>query len=1290
MHRPAPLRLVWLCALWLWLWAVSASASPTRLPSSTLIGRSLVWTEEDGGSYSHHRRHATHSTTLSLPPSIDLTTPGSSPHSFHVLQGGGSSDPQYLALLDLYNGTSGPQWLNSTGWATSLPYCAWYGVTCSAAGSVTSLQLVNNGLSGPLPSSLASLLALSLLDLSLNPAVIGSLPPSYSALSSSLLYLNLRGAGLSGPVPPVICSWRSLQNLDISDNHLSGSLPPCLSQLSSLQQISLGENSLQGTIPSTYSTLTQLYLFDVAHNGLTGDLKPVTGLPQLGAIFAHHNAFTGPLPLDLLSTSKLIMLDLSYNSFTSISCGAYESGAVRNQSGLVDLILSSNALSDSVNDAINCLAAVAPSASWIDLSNNSLTWDGSRSLKFASSEFPYIYKLDLSSNRLQGSVGYFLQSFFWLGQLYYFSFQQNQLTGTATDIAGQFLELNAAGNPIQAALHNSTSPNSPVIVPNWISLQNSTQLSQLGRNMTCPLIGPSSASNLIQLTVDPAYLAYQHCQCDSDYAVSIDSDFTQPDTVTCLPCPERVSCSRAVFSPQHAPTPGYYPFPLNPVVYNNNSRLLVTARMVACNPLSICSTSAADGQSDAGFSCATGHDIDSFLCSRCAYGYFNWNGYCNVCSDSSALWLLPFFLIIVGLLAFAGAVWYFEREERAKYNRYLKLHPHIAGAAANPSTPSSHNHHPQSIDISPPPPPTLPPDAPTHPQDDPYVGHLSVLPLSPQSFDHLSSPTKPPPPLPLRPGAPAPPSVPSRPLTLLTISPMVVDSKRWALVDIIIFWWQTSSVLQGLNYQDSTAGNSSASSMASLSVVGYLLRFSPFAFECMFGGGVDFRAYFWVILFSPLWLSGATLVTYQLLVLVHRWMARKGWADYFMLDWIFARACIRLLALLLSLVYMQVAIFAFSVWICDSVSSQGTSYHYLHQAPYVECFTGPHVAQIVFSVLIFGIFVLGLPIATVHWMNTLGNSVRTIEEDVMAARPYRTIRQLFTEDAKNKLRQGMSWWAGLVVFRKLLLTAIVYLIPSTSSAIPVLVLLILFLLVAMQAWYTPYFRWVDNVLESGLLVHLALEFLVSILIGEAALTGDGTSYNQLQSFLSALNWIGYAVVGLALLLHVALYFIKDDAMRVQDWTERISVACCWCLPPTPLAWRSRVWDAVNLLNYMQGGSDSFLKGSKAHRDSKVVAAASASTGGKTTTAAALSRGSSAASYAAVPLASPGSASFAYPLASPQYGGRLTSEPNDGHSNGRSAALELSSPLRYPHHSVDLHKLDSVKEHHHRLPPAPPQ
>src|SRR5262245_25313612 len=65
-----------------------------------------------------------------------------------------------LALVDLYNSTNGPGWLNHKNWLTSMPVSKWYGVTVTDT-IVTKIKLEFNGLVGTLPSSFGNLVNLS-------------------------------------------------------------------------------------------------------------------------------------------------------------------------------------------------------------------------------------------------------------------------------------------------------------------------------------------------------------------------------------------------------------------------------------------------------------------------------------------------------------------------------------------------------------------------------------------------------------------------------------------------------------------------------------------------------------------------------------------------------------------------------------------------------------------------------------------------------------------------------------------------------------------------------------------------------------------------------------------------------------------------------------------------------------------------------------------------------------------------------------------------------------------------
>eukprot|EP00658_Telonema_sp_P-2_P030194 TRINITY_DN2284_c0_g2_i1.p1 TRINITY_DN2284_c0_g2~~TRINITY_DN2284_c0_g2_i1.p1 ORF type:complete len:220 (-),score=44.88 TRINITY_DN2284_c0_g2_i1:78-737(-) len=66
-------------------------------------------------------------------------------------------------LMELYDSTDGPHWVNNSGWRSGDDPCqGWYGVHCSG-GAATQLSLGRNSLSGTLPSQLCELTGLQYL-----------------------------------------------------------------------------------------------------------------------------------------------------------------------------------------------------------------------------------------------------------------------------------------------------------------------------------------------------------------------------------------------------------------------------------------------------------------------------------------------------------------------------------------------------------------------------------------------------------------------------------------------------------------------------------------------------------------------------------------------------------------------------------------------------------------------------------------------------------------------------------------------------------------------------------------------------------------------------------------------------------------------------------------------------------------------------------------------------------------------------------------------------------------------
>ena len=66
-------------------------------------------------------------------------------------------------LVELYNSTGGPCWVNSENWLTDTPIRYWYGVHADGNGRVTQLGLEANGLTGEIPSELGNLANLGVL-----------------------------------------------------------------------------------------------------------------------------------------------------------------------------------------------------------------------------------------------------------------------------------------------------------------------------------------------------------------------------------------------------------------------------------------------------------------------------------------------------------------------------------------------------------------------------------------------------------------------------------------------------------------------------------------------------------------------------------------------------------------------------------------------------------------------------------------------------------------------------------------------------------------------------------------------------------------------------------------------------------------------------------------------------------------------------------------------------------------------------------------------------------------------
>ncbi|GMN36730.1 hypothetical protein TIFTF001_006248 [Ficus carica] len=185
-------------------------------------------------------------------------------------------------------------------------------------------------LSGQVPSWLAKLTKLQVLDLSINH-ITGSIPGWFGSLRS-LFYLDLSTNLLSGGFPEELCllpaltsglfdqnrsylelpvfvmpnnatnqQYNQLSNLPpaiyLGNNNLSGDIPAEIGQLKFLHVLELQNNSFSGSIPDEFSNLTNLERLDLSRNHLSGEIpSSLKGLHFLSYFNVADNDLQGPVP----------------------------------------------------------------------------------------------------------------------------------------------------------------------------------------------------------------------------------------------------------------------------------------------------------------------------------------------------------------------------------------------------------------------------------------------------------------------------------------------------------------------------------------------------------------------------------------------------------------------------------------------------------------------------------------------------------------------------------------------------------------------------------------------------------------------------------------------------------------------------------------------------------------------------------------------------------------------------------------------------------------------------------
>jgi hypothetical protein len=199
-------------------------------------------------------------------------------------------------------------WLNE-----HTDYCDWSGISCGVKerdkanyvlldyedgsspppdDTVTKIELPGHYMSGTLPTELALLDHLQILDLSSNR--------------------------LRGTIPEHYVSLTQLRALDLSYNFLTGSIPNALgTNCVHMEAVSLTANQLTGRLPSTMTAWTDLWYFDIGRNSLTGTISSEIGLmTKMQTMFVSDNLFTGTIPSELNKMAAMRLFDAGSNALT--------------------------------------------------------------------------------------------------------------------------------------------------------------------------------------------------------------------------------------------------------------------------------------------------------------------------------------------------------------------------------------------------------------------------------------------------------------------------------------------------------------------------------------------------------------------------------------------------------------------------------------------------------------------------------------------------------------------------------------------------------------------------------------------------------------------------------------------------------------------------------------------------------------------------------------------------------------------------------------------------------------
>lgn len=187
------------------------------------------------------------------------------------------------------------------------------------------LDLSNNKLLGPFPSTLLQLNQLFFLDIRFN-LFAGSIPGNIFGLGLDVLFLNNNGFSQALPADlgrtPVLY-------LTLANNKFTGPIPASICNTSeTLIEVLFLNNQLSGCLPFEVGLLRRATVFDAGFNKITGPIPWSLGcLKKVEQLNLAGNLLYGHVPdvvCKLARFGNLVNLSLSYNYFTSVGYSCRE------------------------------------------------------------------------------------------------------------------------------------------------------------------------------------------------------------------------------------------------------------------------------------------------------------------------------------------------------------------------------------------------------------------------------------------------------------------------------------------------------------------------------------------------------------------------------------------------------------------------------------------------------------------------------------------------------------------------------------------------------------------------------------------------------------------------------------------------------------------------------------------------------------------------------------------------------------------------------------------------------